>query len=121
MQFDRFIRTVECNIRRNRGCNKAGCGEILKLPQQFIFNLSIKTATFPDKWKKAVVCPIPISNSKNEVRNYRPISILSSFAKVFESVIYSRIINHVKSAISPFQHGFLTKRSTDSNLAVITD
>ena len=98
-----------------------GCGEILKLPLLFIFNLSFKTSTFPDKWKEAIVCPIPKSNSKSEISNYRPISILSSFAKVFESIIYNRIINHVQSAISPFQHGFLAKRSTYSNLAVITD
>lgn len=54
------------------------------------------------------------------MKNYRPISILNNFAKVLETVIYSRIYPLVSNYISNDQHGFVEKRSTVSNLASFT-
>ncbi|KAJ3661981.1 hypothetical protein Zmor_006351 [Zophobas morio] len=54
------------------------------------------------------------------IPNYRRIGILSNFSKVFEQVLYSAIYNHVKNYISPQQHGFVSGRSTVTNLATVT-
>ena len=49
-----------------------------------IFNLSFKKGVFPDLMKLAKVIPIFKSGSKLLVTNYRPISLLSIFSKIFE-------------------------------------
>lgn len=48
--------------------------------------------------------------------NYRPISILNCFAKVFEGVVFTQVYNHFVHLLSPCQHGFVKKRSTSTNL-----
>lgn len=51
--------------------------------------------------------------------NYRPISILSNFAKLFECVLYKQVNSHVTAFISPDQHGFVGRRSTVTNLCTL--
>lgn len=71
----------------------------------------------PKQWKKAYVCPIFKSGDITNVTNYRPISLLSNFAKVFETLLYKQLFSSLKCYISPQQHGFVEKRSTITNLA----
>lgn len=75
------------------------CNKLIKnLPKKavvqlmYIINAILITGYFPDKWKIAVVIPIPKPGKdlKNPI-NYRPISLLSSFSKVAEKVILHRI------------------------------
>ena len=51
-----------------------------------IFNLSLNTGIFPDDWKIARVTPIYKIENKTDCGNYRPISIISNVAQVFEKV-----------------------------------
>ena len=86
-----------------------------------MFNKSLETCSFPVEWKKAIVCPIPKNSNKHVIQNHRPISILSAFAKIFEQIIYHYTLNYVRPLISNCQHGFLQKRSTSTNLTIMTD
>jgi hypothetical protein len=52
-------------------------------PIAAIVNSSINTGIFPDALKIAKVCPIFKSGDKGDFQNYRPISVLSSFSKIF--------------------------------------
>lgn len=93
------------------------CSECLTTPLHFIFNLAIRTSTFPEQWKIAKVSPVHKGGTPdNYIENYRPISILSNFSKAFEVCIYNNLFHQIKSLISPAQHGFFTKRSTLTNL-----
>ena len=47
---------------------------------------------FPDGLKVGKVVPIYKKGSKNKIRNYRPITVLSVFSKVFEKLIFNRLI-----------------------------
>lgn len=96
------------------------CAAAIAKPLTEIFNTSLKTATYPKLWKVAKVCPIFKKGDKADVSNYRPISLLSNFSKVFEILIYNRILPSVKSMLSPYQHGFTPGRSTVTNLACIS-
>lgn len=96
------------------------CSRVLIAPLLYLFNLIVSTATFPAIWKITRVCPILKSGNPANLRNYRPIAILSNFAKVFEMSLYTQIFNTVKSYISPYQHGFVPMRSTVTNLAQFT-
>ena len=48
----------------------------------YICNLSLKTATFPAKWKEAKVTPLHKGGSRHYCLNYRPISVLPGGGRV---------------------------------------
>lgn len=85
-------------------------------PLRYICNLAIKTKKFPTVWKNSIVCPIPKLPSAKQINQFRPISLLSTPSKILESFLYKEIIQCVKPIISEHQYGFLTKRSTLTNL-----
>ena len=60
-----------------------------------IINSSLSTGVFPDELKNAKISPIYKSDEKNNICNYRPISVLNAVSKVFEKVIYSRLISFI--------------------------
>ncbi|CAH2087196.1 unnamed protein product [Euphydryas editha] len=90
--------------------------EPLAIPLQILFNKSLKDGVFPSVWKEAIVVPIPKSGSKQLIENYRPISLLTVLAKVFEKIISRHITWHTKQILGEQQHGFIAKRSTATNL-----
>lgn len=93
------------------------CSPVLSEPLTAIFKLIFKTSTFPDMWKTSRVCPVHKKGKRDEITNYRPISIISNFSKIFEIVLYNKINRHVSYNLSPDQHGFVRGRSTITNLA----
>ena len=52
-----------------------------------IYNLSLKSAVFPDVWKTAKVKPLYKKWDKCDMRKYRPISLIPIFAKLVERPI----------------------------------
>lgn len=92
------------------------CSTKLVTPLHYIFNKSLTCGIFPTKWKNAYVTPIYKKDDQNDVMNYRPISILSSMGKLFESMVQKIIYYHLKPLLDSHQHGFLPGRSTSSNL-----
>lgn len=81
-----------------------------------IYNLILKTSTFLEIWKNAAVHPIFKEGKINDIENYRPIALLRNFPKVLDALLYRCIYDSISFAISEFQHGFVSKRSTVSNL-----
>ena len=67
---------------------KDGSSVISKLLTHII-NLSITTGSIPDDLKMARIVPLYKKNSKTNVGNYRPITVLSVISKVFEKVTVS--------------------------------
>ncbi|XP_043468329.1 uncharacterized protein LOC122502374 [Leptopilina heterotoma] len=96
------------------------CITTLAFPLSYIFNIALNTATFPRVWKTAKVIPVFKSGDKTDCKNYRPIAIIPNFAKIFEFTIKQTLNNAIKSIVSENQHGCITKRSTTTNLAIIT-
>ena len=70
---------------------------------------------FPSRLKYATIKPIFKSGDKKKVANYRPISLLSSFSKILEKIMYSRLMNHLETnnILAPEQFGFRPSSSTD--------
>ena len=64
--------------------------------------------------KIAKVVPIYKKGDPSDISNYRPISLLSSFSKILEKIIYSRTIKFIRSfeILSDSQFGFRQKHST---------
>ena len=97
-----------------------GCRDYLLEPLEIIFNCSLKSGVYPKKWKLSKVIPVHKNGPRNEIMNYRPISIVSALSKVLEVVLFNRIYDVVSSQISPNQHGFLPQRSTLTNLLIFS-
>jgi hypothetical protein len=83
-------------------------------PLASIINHSLLTGNFPDTLKIAKVCPIYKNGDKSLVENYRPISVLSSFSKVFEKIMFNRLILYLdrQNILIPNQFGFRKNHST---------
>ena len=73
------------------------CSQSLTLPLKNILEHSIKKGKFPEIWKKANVVPVHKREDKMLVKNYRPISLLPIFGKMFEIVIYNSLFNYFQS------------------------
>ena len=103
---------------------------ILKLMKTFfstwlckLVNLSFEIGIFPDILKIAKVTSIHKKESKLDYHNYRPISLLSIFSKIFEKLIYNRINSYLvkNNLIYSKQFGFRSNFSTNHALLSITE
>lgn len=96
------------------------CRRVISKPLTDIFNHALKSGVFPTRWKCANITPVLKKGSRFNVKNYRPISLLSVISKVFESLIHKRLYCHVSKCLSSEQHGFVKRRSTVTNLTEYT-
>ena len=62
-------------------------------PLVTIINTLLSTGVFPESLKIAKVIPVFKADDPTLFSNYRPISILPAFSKLFEKVMYNRLIN----------------------------
>ena len=60
---------------------------IIPDPLSKIINISLRNGIFPDKLKVAKVLPVFKSEDPQYFVNYRPISLLPNFSKIFEKVV----------------------------------
>ena len=88
--------------------------DLFSIPLTILFNQSVANGTFPAILKTAIVTPIHKSGPKDVPQNYRPISQLNVFSKIFETVMKSYLIQYFesKNIFNPSQFGFRRKRST---------
>ena len=87
-----------------------------------IVSLSFVTGIFPDLCKIAKVVPIFKKDDPLKSNNYRPISLLPIFSKIFEKLIYSRIYSFLeKNNLQDKQFGFRSKHSTTHALISLTE
>lgn len=94
------------------------CSETIVYPLHFLFNLSLETGVFPDALKIATVIPLHKKGAMSDVSNYRPISLLSVFSKIFEKVMHSRFKNYFNkyNILHENQFGFRKGHSTTDAL-----
>ena len=95
----------------------------LKKPITYLVNLSITSGIVPDDMKIARVCPIFKKNSRLEVGNYRPVSILVVISKILEKSVYIQLEKYLvdNKLLYNFQSGFRTAHSTDTCLIHLLD
>jgi hypothetical protein len=87
----------------------------ITLPLTYICNKSLAQGIFPDRLKFAVIKPILKNGDKCEPSNYRPISLLPSFSKVFERLIYNTSFEqiNINNILDNNQYGFPPNSSTE--------
>jgi len=96
---------------------------VIAEPISRIYNISVNSGVFPDSLKLAKVIPIFKKGDQKVMSNYRPISLLSNFGKLFEKLIAKRLLNFLNKfhVLSNNQFGFRKHHSTISALINIID
>ena len=124
------IRTIISNLKDKTGGVDGISTKVIKAisdhilqPLVHIFNLCIQKSLWPESLKRAEVVPIFKAGSKRSPNNYRPISLISNIAKIFEKIIYDRLndflTKHRILSKNPF--GFIKHKGTKDALAHITN
>ena len=68
--------------------------DIIAKSSSDLFNACIDASVFPSDFKMERVAPIFKSDDREDLSNYRPISVLPTFARVFERLIYEQLYNY---------------------------
>ena len=93
------------------------CDRILE-PLMILYNSINDTGMIPENFKTARVIMLHKKNSKQEMGNYRPISMSNHISKLWERVFNARLMQHLdkNNRLSRQQHGFRPKRGCHTNL-----
>ena len=88
--------------------------DVLSIVISDMINQAMRDGMFPSSLKIAKIIPIYKKGDARIPANYRPISLLPYLSKIFEKVIFSRLMNHfiLNEIISPYQFGFRKQTST---------
>ena len=125
---DEILRKLKV-IKTNKGMGPDGvpplflrnCAEALTYPLFILFNKSVSTGEFPLKFKTGCVVPVFKSGDRSDVSKYRAIVKLPAISKLFEKLILDKLLPALPNIIIPEQHGFMSNRSTVSNLFILQD
>ena len=94
---------------------------MLSKPLTMIINSGIRTHIFPENEKIASVTPVYKSGDKLRKENYRPISILNVFSKVFERFLHNQLNAHFNNILSQFLSAYRKHFSTQHVLLRIIE
>lgn len=110
------VSSIICKLdpKKVTGCDNLpirfirACPEAMAKLLTVIVNKSISTGRFSELWKSAIVAPVQKSKDSSVMTNFRPISVLPTFSKILERIIYDQLILHFMKykLLSDFQSGF---------------
>jgi hypothetical protein len=90
--------------------------EYIIKPLTKICNAPFETGIFLDKFKMVIVKPLFKKGNREEIENYRPISLLPVFSKIIERVMNIRLTNFItnNNILVEAQNGFRKGKSTET-------
>ncbi|CDH60772.1 hypothetical protein RO3G_01429 [Lichtheimia corymbifera JMRC:FSU:9682] len=80
-----------------------------------VFDEALVHHKTPASWRKAVVTLLPKKGDGTLLRNWRPISLICTDAKVFTRMLTTRLSPLMQKLINPYQTGFLHDRFIADN------
>ena len=89
-------------------------------PLTFLIIRSISQGIFPDELKTAKVVPIYKSGDKADISNYRLISILTYFSRIFEEIMYNYLVNFINKHTILYNNQFGFRQQYSTNHAIIS-
>ena len=98
------------------------CVEDIVKPLKYLSESSLTTGIFAEDWKKWNIVPVHKKQSKTCLKNYRPISVLLIFSKIFEILIFNALFNFFvhNELFTECQSGFIPGDSYVSQLLSIS-
>ena len=103
--------------------------KLVKLSADFLtplltkaINTSAAQNVFPENAKTASVIPLDKGNpNKNEMSNFRTVSVLNTFSKIYERVIKDQIVCDIEKYFSPFLYAYRKNCSSQNILISLTE
>ena len=89
-------------------------------PLTSLINSSFENGLFPDELKLTKVIPIFKNGDKTDRTNYRPISVLSFFSKIFEKTINNCLIKFKDKHDILYKYQFGFRKSHSTSHAIIS-
>lgn len=88
-----------------------------------IINAMFQSGDYPEELKIAKVTPVHKGGNVLDINNYRPISVLPIFSKIFEKAMNNRLVSFFEKhhIITSAQYGFQKKKSTEMALIHIKE
>ncbi len=88
-----------------------------------LFQQSLDNGKVPKDWRRANITAIYKKSNRQDPANYRPVSLTSVSCKTLEHIIVSHTMDHLAhhNILVLFEHGFRSKRSTESQLILTID
>lgn len=118
IEIEKHIMTL--NNTNAEGYDKI-CTKIIKACKKeisevlaYLINLSIQSGIFPDRLKISIVKPLFKKGDKNLIENYRPVTLIPIFSKLFEKVMHNKLSSFLSkyNIITENQYGFQREKST---------
>ena len=97
------------------------CSRFISTAVYYLFLHILSVAEWPEFWKTSHVTPLLKSDARLLVVNYHPISILPKLSLVLERLIFNFVYPRIRHKISRQQFGFMTRRSTVTQLIAYLD
>jgi hypothetical protein len=117
------IISIICSLKSKKSSGYDGisskilklCSVLISAPLSYICNMSSSTGIFPECLKYAVIKPLYKKGDNVDIKNYRPVSMLTVFSNVIEKVMYCRFSQHlqVNNILVHEQFGFRKNCSTN--------
>jgi len=97
------------------------CGSQISKLITYMYNKSWTCGIWPNPLKYAIIKLCFKKGDNSQVSNYRPISLLTDFSKVFELFVFHRLKYHLvnKNILANEQFGFRDNVSTESAILKI--
>jgi len=119
------LKVVIASLKNSKSCSLDDvsswlikiCDDSLLDPLTYLCNLSLEKGTFPSCLKTAKVIPIFKKGDKNDVANYRTISLTNPLAKILEKLMHNRLYQYCEKYQYKYQFGF--RRSYSTSFAVM--
>jgi len=96
---------------------------VIVKPLTNIFNLSMSTGEVPNDWKLARVSPIYKAGNRDNVSNYRPVSVLNVSSKVMERIVHNQVAHFMdrNGLLTAHQSGFRKHHSTGTAVQKVVE
>ena len=96
---------------------------VLVVPLTYMINVSTLIGKFPSNWKISKVVPLHKKGDKNELKNYRPVALLSVPGMVLERVVAIQVEEYFEKnkLLGTFQFGFRRSKNTTTELLTLFD
>ncbi|CAH1108249.1 unnamed protein product [Psylliodes chrysocephalus] len=75
------------------------CKTPILLPLTYLINISFQSRIFPKSLKRTIILPLFKKDNPNDICNYPPISLLSTFSKIYEIIMYHNLSNFLPGMV----------------------